>query len=361
MNQLPTMTEKATAISAMDAMLNADIMNHINNLANVMAQSKVTVPNHLQGSIGDCFAVVLQSMQWGMNPFAVAQKTHLVNGVLGYEAQLVNAVITTRAPTQERLQFEWFGGWERIIGRFKEVKNANGKNTVVKDWTLEDEKGLGVKVWATIKGETEPRVLELLLSQAGVRNSPLWGQDPKQQLAYLAIKRWARLYCPDVILGVYTPDEFNEPSEIDITPENTKTKANSGASALKARLKKTENVVDVQEPTVKIDVAPYHQKIQQASDLEQLKAVADEIAKLNLGEPEKTDLRTAYNQRKEKLLDQTREMNLPILDELENATSVEQLNQILAEKFEPFTSQMNEQLIEQVTNVYERKVAELTD
>ncbi len=40
------------------------------------------------------------------------------------------------------------------------------------------------------------------------RNSPLWTSNPKQQLAYLALKYWARLYCPDVILGVYTPDDW---------------------------------------------------------------------------------------------------------------------------------------------------------
>jgi hypothetical protein len=52
-----------------------------------------------------------------------------------------------------------------------------------------------------------------------VRNSPLWEQDPRQQLAYLCVKRWARLH-PDV-LGVYTPDELQEAAprvERDITP-----------------------------------------------------------------------------------------------------------------------------------------------
>ena len=95
------------AISAIDAIMNIDVMNQINNLAQLMASGHATVPQHLQGNVGDCFAVILQSMQWGMNPFAVAQKTHFVNKVLGYEAQLVNAVITTRAPTTERLKFEW--------------------------------------------------------------------------------------------------------------------------------------------------------------------------------------------------------------------------------------------------------------
>lgn len=87
------------------------------------------------------------------------------------------------------------------------------------DWTLEDEKGLGVRVWATMKGEDEPRVLTLLLSRAQVRNSTLWASDPKQQLAYLAVKRWSRLYCPEVILGVYSTDELDgKRPERDVTP-----------------------------------------------------------------------------------------------------------------------------------------------
>lgn len=59
------------------------------------------------------------------------------------------------------------------------------------------------------------------MAQAGVRNSPLWEQDPRQQLAYLCVKRWARLHAPDVLLGVYTPDELQESQprvERDITP-----------------------------------------------------------------------------------------------------------------------------------------------
>lgn len=56
----------------------------------------------------DCMAVAMQAAQWGMNPFAVAQKTHVVNGTLGYEAQLVNAVISTMSPTKDRINYEWF-------------------------------------------------------------------------------------------------------------------------------------------------------------------------------------------------------------------------------------------------------------
>ncbi|WPB58606.1 recombinase RecT [Xylophilus sp. GOD-11R] len=78
---------------------------------------------------------------------------------------------------------------------------------------MEDETGCGIRIWATLRGEDQPRTLELLLAQARVRNSTLWADDPKQQLAYLAQKRWSRLYAPDVILGVYSPDEITAPGE----------------------------------------------------------------------------------------------------------------------------------------------------
>lgn len=218
----PPTTELAAfnGASAGSLLLSEMAMARIERVAGLMASGKTTVPQHLRGNEGDCFAITLQAMQWGMNPFAVAQKTHLVNGTLGYEAQLVAAVINNSGIAKDRFHFEWFGAWEKIVGRFKEVesktkKDDNGypKKYIVPDWKQQDEVGLGVRVWATIKGEATARVLELLMTQARTRNSTLWTEDPKQQIAYLAQKRWARLHAPDVILGVYTPDELAEPGE----------------------------------------------------------------------------------------------------------------------------------------------------
>jgi len=214
MNKMPDSTDATATIFSPDA------LDKLVRFAEIMASSRVTVPVHLAGKPADCLAVTMQAMQWRMNPFAVAQKTFTVNGVLGYEAQLVNAVITTMAPTQDRLHYEWFGPWENVIGKFAEKTSSKGHKFIAPDWTLQDEAGCGVCVRATMKNEQAPRELELLLSQAQVRNSTLWASDPRQQLAYLAVKRWARLHCPDVILGVYTPDELeaSAPAERDVTP-----------------------------------------------------------------------------------------------------------------------------------------------
>lgn len=179
-------------------------MQNMIAFSDFMSKAVITVPKHLQGNSGDCLAVTMQAMQWGMNPFAVAQKTHLVNGLLGYEAQLVNAVIIARAPIIGRPNFEWYGDWSKV----------DGKTCKASD--------IGVRTWVTVKGESTPRTLDISFAQVGsVRNSPLWTNDPKQQIAYLATKKLARLHFPDVILGVYTDDELQDHAPVvNVTPSD---------------------------------------------------------------------------------------------------------------------------------------------
>lgn len=270
--------------------LNGDSMDKMLKFSQMMATSKITIPNHLQGNAGDCFAIVMQAMQWGMNPFAVAQKTHLVNGVLGYEAQLVNAVINSRAPITTRLKYEWFGDWSKV----------NGKTSNADD--------VGVIVSATMKGETEPRELSVSMAQVGnVRNSPLWVNDPRQQLAYLATKRWSRLYCPDVILGVYTADEVEDFEPKDVTPQPTTSKTASirdKVAAKKEAVKPKPQVIDA-EPTPQDDTAfnDAVQSLEQSQTIDELKAHGKKIAESGFTESQIADLTIAYKAKLKELQD----------------------------------------------------------
>ncbi len=210
--------------------LNSAHLSNMMAVAKMMSTGRSTVPQHLRGNEGDCLAITMQAARWGMDPFAVASKTHLVSGTLGYEAQLVASVVNSSNITKDRMHFEWFGAWEKIVGKFKTVESktkkdddGNFKKYIVPAWDPKDEEGLGVKVWATLRGESEPRELTLLMSQARTRNSTLWTEDPKQQIAYLAQKRWARLYAPDVLLGVYTPDELDDRPPRDMGPAHVVT------------------------------------------------------------------------------------------------------------------------------------------
>jgi hypothetical protein len=239
-------SEIATITDTSNLVMDEKAMTHMMNVATFMSNGTLTLPEPYRKNPANCLAVVMQAAQWKMNPFAVAQKTHFVNGNIGYEAQLVSAVIQQSGATKDNFHFDWYGDWSKILGKFKlvESKTKNDDNGYAKKfkfpaWEAKDEEGLGVKVWATLKGEDEPRVLDLLLTQANTRNSTLWADDPRQQLAYLAQKRWARLYAPGVILGVYTPDEAEEiqPKEVEINPLNT-----NGAQA--AQQAQKGNVID---------------------------------------------------------------------------------------------------------------------
>lgn len=287
--------DQSAVINSNIALFDSQYLNAISAFGQMMAQGSATVPKHLQGNPADCMAVAMQAAQWQMNPFAVAQKTHLINGVLGYEAQLVNAVISRSGVLATRFEYEWYGPWEKVIGKFQIKKGEKGEYRVP-GWTLADEEGIGIIIRARLKGEDIPRELDLLLAQARVRNSTLWADDPRQQLAYLAVKRWARLFCPDVILGVYTPDELEDRQEKVINPvqqENISMRdLNAGAS---------EVPTSEQEPEKNIDVMAdeFRKRIDSAETLEDATAVGNDInaSKAVLGAALHTELKNKATRR----------------------------------------------------------------
>ena len=182
-------TQVAISTQTSSLVLDVPRMEAMMSMAKIMADGKATLPKHFQGSPADCLAVIMQAMQWQMNPFAVAQKTHIVNGTLGYEAQLVNAVVQNSGA---------------ITGAFKyEYRGENNQ--------------LECRAGAVLRGESDVTWGEwLAIAAVKTKNSPLWATNPKQQLGYLQVKNWARLYCPGAILGVYSTDELEGASSLKI-------------------------------------------------------------------------------------------------------------------------------------------------
>jgi len=268
-------------ISASNAVFNVQALGQLTAFAELMAQSAVTVPKHLAGKPADCMAIVMQAMQWGMNPYAVAQKTHLVNGVLGYEAQLVNAVISSSSAIVGRFHYEYGGDWEKIAGK------KDGR----------DELGLFVRVGAVLRGETEITWGEnIYLADITTRNSPLWKTAPKQQIAYLAVKYWARLYCPEVILGVYSPDEVEPRTEKEINPAPAQR-----VSLADIKGDSVTTTHSAQESAANIDAMAdeFRDRIDSAETLETAAAVGNEIneAKAALGTSLFTELKNKATRR----------------------------------------------------------------
>ena len=92
-NDIAITSQPGATVGTAAAIFSPEGMDRLVRFATLMADSKATVPAHLAGKPADCLAVTMQAAQWGMNPFAVAQKTHVVNGTLGYEAQMAGVLL----------------------------------------------------------------------------------------------------------------------------------------------------------------------------------------------------------------------------------------------------------------------------
>lgn len=181
-------------------------------VAKLMSRSGPAVPSYLRENPGACLAVVIQASDWGMRAFAVANKSYVVENKgeirVAFESQLIHAVIESQAPIKGRLKCDYEG-------------DGDERRCIVS---------------GTFKGEDEPRVFrsETLgkrrpgLNQYGnVKGSPLWATKPDLQQWYDASRDWARMYCPDILMGVYAKDEMEEFTPIgpdrakDVSPSNS--------------------------------------------------------------------------------------------------------------------------------------------
>ncbi len=188
--------------------LEARTLAEIMDFGQLMAKAGPMVGKAFRGNPGACVGITMQAMRWGMDPFAVSQKAYVTedkHGVeaIAYEAQLISAVINKHAPiiAPPVYSFDGAGPQRRCSVR------------------------------ATLRGAREPSVYDTPPLNQLTGRSPLWTKDPDQQLSYYAIRAWARRYCPEIILGVYAPDELQDGAIIDVTPETTAPLENEGAPA----------------------------------------------------------------------------------------------------------------------------------
>lgn len=147
------------------------------DLAKMMSSSTL-VPQALQNKPADCLLVIEQAMRWGMSPFAVAQSTSVIHGKLMFEGKLVAAVVNANGDLEKRLTYNYTG-------------EGDGRTLTVS---------------GSVKGEAEPRTIQVTLKDVRTTNEQ-WKKQPDQQLMYAGARIWARRHMPELMLGVYTPEE----------------------------------------------------------------------------------------------------------------------------------------------------------
>lgn len=166
-------------------------------IAGLMA-SCGTMPKHMQNK-GDAFRIVVQAAKWRMDPFAVAECTSLVHGRLCFEGKLVAAVLSSMNAIEGRLSYTFEGE-----GQAMKITVA-GK---VRGGKVETLSGT-VALWRTETWKEENGQRKKIPNQ--------WDKDPQSMLVYRGTRQWARLYTPEAMMGIYTPDEFEgEIREVEV-------------------------------------------------------------------------------------------------------------------------------------------------
>ncbi|MEN8720224.1 MAG: recombinase RecT [Oceanococcaceae bacterium] len=160
-------------------------------LADMMSGAKL-VPTHLQGKPADCLMVIEQAARWRMSPFAVAQATSVIQGKLMFEGKLVAAAVHNSGVLSGRLSYDFDGSGDSRV----------------------------VTVSGYLRGEKQPRIVAVRLCEARTPNK-VWQSQPDQQLCYAGTRIWARRHAPEVMLGVYSPEEDFDQEPRDVTPAAT--------------------------------------------------------------------------------------------------------------------------------------------
>lgn len=186
-----------------------DSMGQAMELAKLMSLGREAVPKHLRENPGACLAISIQAYEWQINPFSLANKSYVVNDRLCYEASLYQSVVARRAP---------------IVGRIKMEFTGSGDKRVCRVWA-ELSDGTGIVDYVSPEfGKIQPK------------NSPLWKNDPDQQLFYSSVRAFARRHFPDVMMGIYTADELIDSPEMVRQVEATVIDARSKTERLAERL-----------------------------------------------------------------------------------------------------------------------------
>lgn len=173
-------------------------------MVRVSVKMAYIAPKHLKGEDRDpqtswnvtcanCFKIANLAFRMGVDPFALMDESYVVHGKLGFQGKLVAGVVNSRA----------------------ELVNVDGsKGRLAYDYEKETGKPdeLTIVVSGQFKGEAKARVVKLSVGQAKTDND-MWREDPYQKLIYSGAVRWARAYCPEIMLGIVTDDDLDRMRE----------------------------------------------------------------------------------------------------------------------------------------------------
>lgn len=227
-----TTAAKPLRIAAVDEsqfenMLDTVKFEHMWRVAQLYAESKL-VPTHYQKDAASCWIACQMAVRLGVDPFMFMQNTYIVQGKPGMESKLVIALVNSSGVFKGPIQWKMEGeGQTRSATAFA----VHAKTNELCECTV-------TMAIARAEGWTD-------------KSGSKWKTMPDQMLRYRSAAWFARLYCPERVMGMQTADEIEDVAPV-VRVENTATSPRERVK--KALVAAKADPVVTQEPAKDADV-----------------------------------------------------------------------------------------------------------
>lgn len=166
---------------------NTEMMKAAYKAAQVLANTDM-IPMAYRGKPGNCFIAIDMASRMNVSPLLVMGMLNIVQGNAGWNGQGCIALINNCGrftPIEFEEETRPDGYFSCIAYATEKASGKVLKSTKV-DRTLADECG-----WLN-------------------KNGSYWKKMPQQMARYRAAAFFARTYCPDALMGLYTDDELRD-------------------------------------------------------------------------------------------------------------------------------------------------------
>lgn len=182
--------------------------------AKMLSQTSI-IPASYQNKPQDCFVALEMAARLNVSPMVIMQNMYVVKGKPSWSGQACFMLINN-------------------CGKFTDIKHV---------YTGEigtESRGCYISAKRVSDGE-EVKGTEITIQMAkseGWISNPKWKNMPELMLAYRAAAFFARVYCPEALMGVHTDDEV-----IDSTSHTKINVSSELTDALKEEIEGNNNVI----------------------------------------------------------------------------------------------------------------------
>lgn len=185
-SQQMAVAEQTSVLSAGNVWRDKAAFDQALRVANMLSKSTL-VPQNYQGKPQDCFIAVDMAARMNASPIFVMQNLSVVKGKPSWQGQACMAMINA-------------------CGKFRDAKHVyTGKKGT-------DDRGCYVTAIRISDGEVVngTEVTMTLAKAEGWTANPKWKNMPEQMLGYRAASFFARMYCPEALMGLQTYEEIED-------------------------------------------------------------------------------------------------------------------------------------------------------